>query len=286
VTTDELRVVFVTSGLSCRVQRAEVTLEVCTFCGNERFNLGCSPEKGVYYCWACHAGGRLSDLLRKLTGQDIHIPVVRKEKTDKPKSPAAAIEFKSLPITEVGSAAQYLARRGISPFVAAQYGMVVCIDDTHRLNGRIAVPLRDFWTGELQGWTGRSYTGKEPKYLSTLPRKIITGWRTRNTSTPAVVVEGPMDGIAAHRAGYQVAVLSGIADSGIVDWAARLPEQTPVAIMLDDTALDEARRLYWQILPLRPGVLKVMELPEGQDPASLGVEGVRQALSAAGLTSS
>lgn len=290
MTSEELRQTFVTSGLSCRLGRAEVTLEVCYFCGNERFNLGCSAEKGVYYCWACKKGGRLSDLLRALTGQEHHIPVQRVEKTAKPQTAVSATEFKSQPITEVISAANYLAHRGITPDVAVKYGMVVCIDPTHRLNGRIAVPLRDFWTGELEGWTGRSYTGKSPKYLSTLPRKVITGWRTRDKATPAVVVEGPMDGIAAHRAGFQVAVLSGIGDSGIVDWAARLPSTTPVAILLDGSAVQQASQLYWQILPVRPVCLVVVNLPEEQDPASLGVEGVkvvvRQALSASGCTSS
>lgn len=275
----ELRQIIVSAGLSCREQRQEIVLEVCHFCGNDRFNLGCSPDKGVYYCWACQKGGRLSELLRSLTGQDHHIPVQKREKAQpKAPTPAAAIEFQSESVVNVGSAAAYLLKRGISPIVAEQFGLRVCTDSKHRLYARIAFPMKDFWTGETLGWIGRSYTGKQPKYLSTLTRKVITGWRMRDKATPVVLVEGPMDGLTTHLAGFQVGVLSGVGSGDLKGWASRIPMKTPVVIMLDGEAATEAQKLYWQIFPILWGRVGVVKLPQGQDPSNIGVEGVKVAL--------
>lgn len=274
MTAEELRQHFVTAGVSCRLTRAEVTIEVCCYCGNERWNLGCSADKGVFYCWACKKGGRLEDLLRLLTGGDYHIPVTKVARAT-PKALQATTAFQTKPIWEVESAARYLIQRDVSQDVASQYGIVVCVEPTHSLYGRICFPARDFWTSELVGWIGRSYTGKQPKYWSTLTRKVITGWRMRDKHVPTVLVEGPLDGLTVHRAGYQVGILSGTGATDLVQWAARLPIDSPVVIMLDSEAAIQAQQIYWQIHPVRPsGKLVMVNLPVGEDPASLGVERV------------
>lgn len=284
---EELRQTLTVAGWTCRVQRTEVVLEVCYFCGNEKYNLELSAEKGVFHCWACKRGGRLDGLLQTLTGQAHNIPVRRTARQPTPtKAPVGA--FRSYPVTAVESAARYLTRRGISPDVASQYGMVVCAEPNHRLDGRIAIPAYDYWTGNVLGWVGRSYTGKQPKYLSTLTQKVITGWRQRDKDSTAVVVEGPLDGIAAHRAGFHAAVLAGVGGAGVREWASRLSPKASIAIMLDGDALQQAHQLYWQILPVRNARVVVVSLGEEEDPASLGAEGVqlavRQALSTVGAT--
>lgn len=276
MTKDELRQLFSAAGWSCQTKREEVVLEVCYFCGNQKHNLEASASKGVFHCWACKRGGRLSELIEMLTGQQVYIPVQRGEQQKKINAPATVTDFKSLSIAMVPSAATYLARRGIPPEVAAQYGVVVCVEPGHRLEGRLALQLRDFWTGELAGWVGRSYTGKQPKYISTLVRKVITGWRTRDRATTAVVVEGPLDGLSAHRAGFQSAVLSGVGSAGVIDWAARVDPQAQIVIMLDQEAEVQAKQLYWQMLPVVGDRLRMVEYSEaGQDPAQVGPDGVR-----------
>jgi hypothetical protein len=189
----------------------------------------------------------------------------------------ATTAFQTKAIWEVESAARYLIKRNIPQDVASQYGIVVCMEPTHSLFGRICFPARDFWTSELVGWIGRSYTGKQPKYWSTLTRKVITGWRTRDKTIPTVLVEGPLDGLAVHRAGYQVGILSGTGATDLVRWASRLPIDSPVVIMLDPEAAIQAQQLYWQIHPVRAiGKTVMANLPIGEDPASLGVERVSE----------
>ncbi len=277
MTAEELRSLFSISGWGCKIAHGEVVLEVCYFCGNQKSNLECSTDKGVFHCWACKRGGRLSELIHLLTGQIHHIPVTTKRRGERPiAQQQTPTTFKSLPIAQVPSAAKYLSTRGIAPDVAAQYGMVVCTEAGHRLEGRLTVQLREYWSGDLAGWVGRSYTGRTPKYISTLEHRLITGWRTRDKSTPVVLVEGPFDGIAAHRAGYQVGVLSGMAGHGVIDWAARLDPSAPVALMLDQDAPDQQRQLYWQLQPILRERLVTVEYSEAdQDPAKVGPAGVR-----------
>jgi hypothetical protein len=276
VTPEDLRELLIVAGLPCRVRRSEVVVVTCYFCGNEKSNLELSAEKGVYKCWACNASGRLSVLLEQITGQVHHIPVQRGPKRDAGPRPGAATPFQSKPVAEVPSAVRYLERRrGLSVQVATEYGLVVCMEPGHLLYSRLAIPARDFWTGVILGWIGRSYTGGHPKYLSTLERKVITGWRVRDAGQPTVLVEGHLDGIAVHRAGYHAAVLSGTGSSGVEEWAARVPPLSPVVVLLDGGAQTEATRLFWMVSKVRERV-SLLPLIGDQDPAALGPAVLRE----------
>lgn len=271
MTSEQLQSLLTGAGWGCRTRHAEVVMETCYFCGNTRWNLECNAEKGVYHSWCCRRGGRLDELLTQLTGQHHSIEVTRGERSRKKQEPVQAPEvFRMVPADTVPSAADYLVRRSITPKVGQEYGLAVCTEVGHRLYGRIVIPMKDFWTGTVLGWVGRSYTGGHPKYLSTLPESTVTGWRVRSSHAPAVVVEGPLDGISVHRAGFHAAVLSGLGATGVVDWAARMAPDVPIYVMLDGEARKEALQLMWKISPVHGFNVKVVTLAPGQDPANLG----------------
>ncbi len=278
--SEELQSVLRTSGIDSRIKGDEVAIEVCPGCGNEKWNVEMNAAKAVWHCWACKAGGRLSALLKTLTGQEYRITAsaARGNKPTKAAPLTTPAEFQFLSITAVPSAKQYLDARGVTADVAATYGLQVCSEKGHMLEGRIVIPAREYWTSAVVGWIGRSYTGKRPKYMSTLPRKVITGWRVRDQAAPAVMVEGPMDGIAAHRAGFNAAVLSGMGGAGVLEWASRVSPRAPIAILLDAEAIEQARRLYWEVGQVRPGSVALVGLPAGEDPASIGPAAVRDAV--------
>lgn len=279
------------AGIPARIARQEVAVQVCVFCTNSKWNLELNAEKGVFHSWCCKRGGRLDQLLKDLTGQDYRIAVQRVQKDPTAPPPKAATEFTSQPVSDIPSAAMYLQKRGIAADVVLRYGIVFVNHPGHRLHCRIALPARDYWTGNVEGWTGRSYTGQQPKYITTLQKKIITGWKQRSYSAPAVIVEGPLDGVAVHRAGFHAAVLSGVGAAGIEEWASRLDPEVPVVIMLDGEpeAQEQARRLYWKVAAVRP-VPVIAVPPEGADPASMGAVAVAslvtEALSRSAATSS
>lgn len=283
MTPEELRDLLVIAGLPCRVRAdGEVIVQTCYFCGNERGNLELSVEINGYKCWACLAHGSVSGFLEQITGQRHHIAAQQRPKLAVPRV-AEAAPFLAKPVAEIDSARRYLERRGVPVQVATEYGLVVCMEPGHLLYSRLAIPARDFWTGVVIGWIGRSYSGGHPKYLSTLTRKVITGWRVRDATKPTVVVEGHLDGIATHRAGYHAAVLSGTGSSGVEEWAARVPPVSPVVVMLDGSAQQEAHRLFWMVSKVRNRVA-ILELIGDQDPATLGPDVIRELITARLIT--
>lgn len=292
MTSEELRAILTVAGLAAKIKGDEVLVEVCVFCSNARWNLELNATKGAFRCWACREGGRLDAFLERLTGTRYRIQPQFARDKKAPPSPAVdrPQEFRTLSIPEVPSAADYLSRRGYDPEVAREFGLSVCVEEGHDLYGRIVIPIRDYWTGRILGWTGRSYVGQWPKYWSMLQTMQVTGWRAPGRTTPAVVVEGHLDGIAVRRAGFSAAVIGGISFNDLGEWAARLlPEQWAV-IMLDGDAPKDAARLYWNIAAVRGDArLSVVTLASEADPAGLGPDAVcglvQTAISSQGGTS-
>ena len=153
----------------------------------------------------------------------------------------------------------------------------VCVEEGHQLYGRIVIPIREYWTGHIMGWTGRSYTGGWPKYFNMLETVLVTGWRAPGRTTPAVVVEGHLDGIAVRRAGFSAAVIGGIGFGDLSEWAARLLPEQWVVVMLDGDAPEASNRLYWNIAAVRTTArLALVTLDLNADPAGLGPDAVKR----------
>lgn len=285
MTNEELRAILVAAGVECRIKGHNILVHVCPYCGSDRWNLEICAPKGFASCWVCKMPkpGRADIAVELLTGSKLRIQTTSRERRSAPVQIGdRPQEFQTLPIAEVPSAADYLSRRGYDSEVAREFNLSVCVEEGHQLYGRIIIPIRDYWSGNVLGWTGRTYTGQWPKYLSMLPAIQVTGWRAPGKKTPAVVVEGHLDGIAVRRAGFSAAVLGGITISDLGEWAGRLlPDQWAV-IMLDGDAASAASRLYWNIAAVRTtAMLALVKLGEEEDPASMGPAGVHRHVMAA-----
>ncbi len=268
MTPDELKGRLGLIGVSCRVRQHEVIIETCRFCDNEKWNLELNPGRGLFHCWACDAGGRLDSLLQDwLNAPGLFLPVDGKR--DAPAVAAAPTEFKSTPAYDLPLVARYLTNRGIGASVAAQYNFVVCNSPEHLLYTRVVTPILDFWSGVVIGYVGRAYVAHRTKYLNTLSsRQVVTGYRVRSRRAPCLLVEGFFDGIAVHRAGYNVAVLGGTNAPWLKYFADRLPPDVPVIVLLDSEAHSEAQRLRWTLQAHRPNsAVHVISLPSSFDPA-------------------
>lgn len=277
MTTAEVQTLLAAAGVACRVKGDEVLVQTCPYCGNERWNLEINPARGLANCWSCRATeGRADAVLRRLTGAELTLAVSPRAGPGKPPSVVRPRPLRSVAVDAVPSAAAYLARRGLDPLLLSGYGVGVCMDEADPLYGRIVIPVHEYWKGRHLGWVGRSYTGRRPKYLSTVERQSITGWRAADRAAPCVLVEGHLDGIVVHAAGFGAAVLGGV-EGAVLEFAARLA--VPLILMLDGDAAVRTRALYWQIAAVRPP--HVAWLAPDADPASLGVEGVRAAVASA-----
>lgn len=268
MTPEDLKGLLSRSVIVCKIQRDEVLVETCRFCGNTRWNLELNADLGVFHCWACDAGGRLDELLRTWLGGEFYIPVHSEGKKKKTRWRHVVEVSEGKPAFELISSAHYLRRRGIDEHTAKVYDLRVCTEEGHLLEGRLVIPLRDFWSGVCVGAVGRSYTHKRPKYLSTLKqRRIVTGHRVRSWQTACVVVEGDFDGIAIHRSGYHVVVLGGVTAPWVTLFGSRVPQETPIVVMLDGEAREEAERLCWLLKDVRNTPPILAPLPAGTDPS-------------------
>jgi len=270
------------AGHECRIIKDEVTLRVCIYCGSPKWKLELNTDKGVYSCWVCHAKGRLDQFLQSLTGRQYQIQVTQRQRpAGAPQGPPA--EFQSRAVLDVPSAHLYLAQRGVTPAEADTFGIRVCVEVGHRLEGRIVIPARDYYSGELLGWVGRSYTGQQPKYLITMPHRVVTGWASRVPGAGVVIVEGHMDGMAVRRAGFSAAVLGGTSVPGVAEWAARLSPSSLVVVMLDPDAEEQARKIYWTVAAIQgESKVRMIRLLGEHDPAALGPSNIRAIIESIG----
>ncbi len=151
-----------------------------------------------------------------------------------------------------------------------------------RFRGRVLFPIRD-GRGQLVGLGGRSLDGHEPKYLnspeSALYHKgqLLYGLHQareglRRTGR-ALLVEGYLDVITLHQAGLDYAVAASGTALGEGQLQMLFRAAAEVLLCFDgDAAGQKAAWRAVQMAPelLREGrLLRVLFLPEGQDPDSL-----------------
>ena len=148
----------------------------------------------------------------------------------------------------------HLVREGYSPEELASAGVVRTGDDgvAHDLfMGRLMFPIRDSH-GNLVGFGARSLDGSEPKYLNSPQGPMfdksrllyaMDRARTDVRREGAVIVEGYMDAIAAHQAGFKnvVAQMGTALTEFQVDEIRRLTGKMTMA--LDQDAAGQAATL-------------------------------------------
>ena len=189
----------------------------------------------------------------------------------------------------------HLTREGYSPEELASAGVVRTGDDglNHDLfRGRLMFPIRDAH-GNLVGFGARSLDGSEPKYLNS-PQgpvfdksKLLYAMhlaRTGIRKDGAVIVEGYMDAIAAHQAGFKnvVAQMGTALTEHQVDEIRRLTTKMTMALDQDAAGQTATLRSLDIILEnLRTKAVKhqgpdgspqadpdprIIVMPPGQDP--------------------
>ena len=190
----------------------------------------------------------------------------------------------------------HLIREGYTQEELSQTGLLRTGDDgvAHDLfRGRLMFPIRDA-NGNLVGFGARTLDGSEPKYLNS-PQgplfdksRILYGMdraRTAVRKEGAVIVEGYMDAIAAHQAGFKnvVAQMGTALTEYQVDQIRRLTGKLTMALDQDTAGQNATLRSLDVVLqnfqtkavnhsgPDRPTQTedpdpRVIIMPPGQDP--------------------
>ncbi len=163
-----------------------------------------------------------------------------------------------------------------------------------RFRARVMFPLADA-RGRVLGFGARAMgEGQKPKYLNTSDNEIYHKGRhlygadlARAHATKmgeVILCEGYTDVIAMHQAGFQNTVgLMGTALTEQQVWELGRLAQTVLLALDSDSAGQEAMLKAARVAARRKLDLRVVEMPEGADPADLllaqGADAMRQALS-------
>ncbi len=191
----------------------------------------------------------------------------------------------------------HLAREGFSAPQLVAAGVVREGDDGRQrdlFRGRLMIPIRDA-EGRLAGFGGRSLDDSEPKYLNSpqgevfdKSRILYAMDRARDDirKNGAVIVEGYMDAIAAHQAGFRnvVASMGTALTETQVDVIRRMTNRVTMALDQDAAgqqatlrSLESSWRIYQSriagqsrgtMLLQRPDnpEIRIAAMPSGQDP--------------------
>ncbi len=190
----------------------------------------------------------------------------------------------------------HLIREGYSQEELASAGVVRAGDDgvNHDLfRGRLMFPIRDAH-GNLAGFGARSLDGSEPKYLNSPQGALfdksrilyaMDRARTDISRDGAVIVEGYMDAIAAHQAGFKnvVAQMGTALTEFQVDEIRRLTGKMTMALDQDaagqnatlrslDVVLENfrtketSRRVPYGSTQTADADPRIIVMPPGQDP--------------------
>ena len=191
----------------------------------------------------------------------------------------------------------HLIREGFSAPQLAAAGIVREGDDGRQrdlFRGRLMFPIRDA-EGRLAGFGGRALDDSEPKYLNSPQSEVFDKSRILYAmdrarddirKNGAVIVEGYMDAIAAHQAGFRnvVASMGTALTEPQVDAIRRMTNRVTMALDQDAAGQQATLRSLessWRILQnrvagqyrgttllQRPEIpeIQVAEMPPGQDP--------------------
>ena len=191
----------------------------------------------------------------------------------------------------------HLVRQGFEPESLVAAGLVREGDDGQQrdlFRGRLMIPIRDA-EGRLAGFGGRSLDESEPKYLNSpqsevfdKSRLLYAMDRARDNvrKEGAVIVEGYMDAIAAHQAGFQnvVASMGTALTEPQVNMIRRLTDRVTMALDQDTAgqqatlrSLESSWRIYQSRMAGRSGStamlqqhqnpdIRIAAMPPGQDP--------------------
>ncbi|MBV6656964.1 MAG: DNA primase [Devosiaceae bacterium] len=178
----------------------------------------------------------------------------------------------------------FLSARSVPIADMIETGLVIQPDDASRapydrFRGRLMVAIETA-QGRVVGFGGRVLGKGEPKYLNSPETEffrkremLFNAQRAREAahrSGRLLLVEGYMDAIALHRAGFAEAVASlgtAVGDEQLnLMW--RFADEPIVCLDGDEAGLRAAYRTMDRVLPLlKPGKsLRFLYLPEGQDP--------------------
>jgi len=314
-------------------KRGKNWVGLCPFHPEKTPSFTVTPEKQMYYCFGCQAGGNVftflmeherlefPDAVRTL-GERVGVEVPEREAVSGP-DPNAPIHFANrlaaefyqrrlLEAEDAAAARGYLEGRGVGRGLWEEFllgwapeswdalieeaarhdvgpedlldaGLVGRSEKTgglfDRFRGRVMFPIRAVG-GKVVAFSGRRLDAEEPKYLNTSDTPVFAKGRMlfnldrartaiRRTGA-AVIVEGNFDVVSLAGAGFQN-VVAALGTSFTDEQCRVLRRYTSTAYLAYDGDAAGQRSAFkaGDLLLVAGFAVRVVDLPAGQDPASL-----------------
>jgi predicted RNA-binding Zn-ribbon protein involved in translation (DUF1610 family) len=190
----------------------EITLAVCPFCNNSKWNMQLNKAKAVFHCWACGEGGSVRSFLRRF-GVSFEDEDVKGGPEPRRADPGAVALPESEPILQAAARSESAARslaylhfRDMSNKEIEEWG-VKFGTGSGPWSGWTLFPF--YGLGGLEYFQGLNHRLAK-KYMGPDGGKDRFCPRRRSETGMIVLVEGLFDGLAAwRRTRHDVMVLFG-----------------------------------------------------------------------------
>ncbi len=312
-------------------RRGREYVGLCPFHAEKTPSFNLNPEKQVWHCHGCDAGGDLIKFVQRYENVDFptalrmlatragvvlqETPGTQRRRSEREgiyEANAAAQRYFEAALRKNAATQDYVKRRGIEPETAERFGLGYAPDSwdgltaalanagiearlaeqagliNHRQQGdgyvdffrnRLMLPIYNL-TGEVMAFGGRALGDDPRKYLNTRNTPAYTkgehvyalymARRAAATDDAIIVVEGYLDAIALHQAGFTNAVASlGTAFTPEQARELRRVSHNLYLCFDGDTAGQAATARSIDMLRDEGLKIRIVQLPAGKDPDEL-----------------
>jgi DNA primase len=274
--------------------RGKKRMALCPFHPDTKPSCSIHLGRNVFYCFGCGAKGSVLDFVARMENISIRDAAVRVEEVcDLRSEPSPLTKQKvyrdaaSLPFRlKLDPAHPYLSGRGVSPELAAQWGLGYCACRTI-MQGSICIPIHDE-RGALVAYAGRRASDDiprgVPKYL--LPRgfekrRVLFGLCRVKGSEHLILVEGYWSVFRLHTLGLPAVALMGRVLSTEQETLLKQFGARMLTLLLDGDR--PGREATERLLPrlATDFFVRVVHLPDGAQPDTVPEQFLLEFLAAA-----
>lgn len=257
-----------------------------------KYNCCVNYREGYFHCWKCGTAGKISRVLKDYGGSSIvgeyydeirnirnsqeyqlfqENALVKSELIEVENAVKLPENFRLISSADKESypAYKYLKERGLDYKIINEFGIgYVPWSDDYKMRCRVVIPSYDQYKN-LNYYVARDYTDKQKRKVinpDVNKKEIIFNEGKINWSENIYLVEGPMDAVSVPNS---IPLLGKVLKEDFALYDAIVEKaRANVIIMLDNDAIEDARKLYRF---LNCGVLKdrirIIECPSGYDPS-------------------
>lgn len=188
-----------------KINKGQLVLKVCPFCGNEKWNLEFNIQSRVFHCWVCDFSGSVDKFLSlNNLSSEVSEFIVSAKKIEPKKSVLTLQGFKQFDCREYP---KFCLAKGIEPDDAVRFNLLVS-SENKEFAGYLVMPL--FEGKKLVFLVGRELAVKGKYHNLKIDKlDILPYYLGKNDKYTIYLVEGCFDAMSINKLGYSTGILLG-----------------------------------------------------------------------------